>query len=249
MKILVKLAFVGTHYYGWQSQKNGRSVQECVTDAASKLFGFECDITGCSRTDSGVHANEFCATISQKGKTEILTTIPMDALPRAINCFLPEDISVFEATYVADDFHPRYNVKYKEYIYKIYTRPARNAFFAHRAWHYPKKLNVDAMNEAAALLVGTQDFRAFMAKGSKIVDTCRTVVVANVIREDDTIIFRIGADGFLYNMVRIITGTLIEVGEGRIEPSSVETIIKEKNRSLAGITAPACGLYLDKVYY
>ena len=249
MKILLKISFVGSSYCGWQAQNNGKTVQQTLTDAANKLFGFECDITGSSRTDSGVHANMFCATVCKKKEGSIETTIPVSNIPRAINCFLPDDISVFEATLVPDDFHARYSVKYKEYIYKMYTRPERDAFFSGRVWHIPKKLDVEAMNAAAKLFVGKHDFAAFMAQGSKITETERTVFEADVTRDGDMIIFRVSADGFLYNMVRIMAGTLVDVGEGRIKPCDIETIIRGLDRSCAGRTAPAQGLYLNKVVY
>jgi tRNA pseudouridine38-40 synthase len=249
MKILLKISFVGSSYCGWQAQNNGKTVQQTLTDAANKLLGFECDVTGCSRTDSGVHANMFCATVSKKKESSIETTIPITSLPRAINCFLPDDISVFDAELVPDDFHARYSVKYKEYIYKIYTRPERDAFLSGRVWHIPKKLDVTAMDKAAKLFVGKHDFSAFMAQGSKITDPTRTVFEAEVTCRDDIITFKVSADGFLYNMVRIMAGTLVDVGEGRIEPETVETIIKGQKRSDAGRTAPPQGLYLNKVVY
>ena len=249
MKILLEIAFVGSAYCGWQSQKNGNSVQEHITYAASSLFGVPCDITGCSRTDSGVHANDFCATVSEKGHTSILTSIPFISIPRALNSFLPDDISVFSAREVPDAFHARYDVQYKEYVYKIYTRPERNAFLSGRAWHYPKDLDVARMNEGAQYFLGKHDFASFMATGSKIKDTNRTVVTSSVAKDEDMVTFRVGADGFLYNMVRIMTGTLIDVGCKRIKPEDVEKIIRERSRKAAGITAPAYGLYLDKVHY
>ena len=243
MKILLDIAFVGSAYCGWQSQKKGDSVQEKITSAAKELFGKECDVTGCSRTDSGVHANGFCAVVSEKGTNSLNTSIPLVNIPRAMNSFLPDDISVNCATEVHDDFHPRYDVKHKEYVYLIHTRPERNA------WHYPKRLNVELMNEAAQFFVGKHDFSSFMAAGSKIVDTRRTVVNASVTSDGDMIRFRVGADGFLYNMVRIMTGTLIDVGLGKICPEEIANIINKCDRRAAGITAPADGLYLDKVFY
>lgn len=249
MKILLRLSFVGTAYCGWQAQNNGNSIQEKLTLAATQLFGFTCDVTGCSRTDSGVHANEFCATVSRHGQSSLETTVPLEKIPRAINTFLPEDISVYSAVAVEDDFHPRYDVKYKEYAYYIYTRAERDAFRSGRVWHYPKSLDIDAMSEAAKHFVGKYDFAAFMAQGSKIVDTVRTVNHAEVKRDGDLVIFKVSADGFLYNMVRIMVGTLISVGEKKTSPSEIEKIIKCLDRKAAGITAPACGLYLNRVVY
>ncbi len=249
MKILLKFSFVGSAYCGWQAQNNGKTVQQTLTDAANKLFGFECDVTGCSRTDSGVHANMFCATVAKRGTDEIETSIPLSNVPRAINCFLPDDVSVFEANAVKGDFHARYSVKYKEYIYKIHTRPERDAFLSGRAWHVPKELDTDAMKRAAQGFVGTHDFSSFMATGSKITNPVRTVFDADVTRDGDIITFRVTADGFLYNMVRIMAGTLVDVGEGRIKSDNIETIIKGLDRAAAGRTAPPHGLYLNKVVY
>ena len=249
MKILLKIAFVGTNYCGWQAQVNGRSVQQTLTAAAERLFGFPCDITGCSRTDSGVHANGFCATVTRKGEGYIETTVPLERIPRALNTFLPEDVSVFSAEYVDDEFHPRYSVKSKEYVYKIYVRPERDAFLSGRVWHLPRILDTAAMKEAAKRFVGYHDFAAFMAQGSKIVDTRRTVYSADIETDGDTVIFRVSADGFLYNMVRIMVGTLTEVGEGRIKPHEIDKIIEGKDRAAAGKTAPPDGLYLNKAVY
>ena len=249
MKILLKLAYVGTAYCGWQAQNNGNTVQQKLTDAVNRLFGFECDVTGCSRTDSGVHANGFCATVSKRGEQDIETTVPTERIPRAVNCFLPDDISVLSAEWVAGSFHARYDVKSKEYVYRIFTRQERDPFLADRVWHHPKPLDVDSMNVAAQHFVGLHDFSAFMSQGSKIVDTRRTVFFAEVSSRGDTVEFRVSADGFLYNMVRIMTGTLVEVGEGKLSPEDIPGIIVSRDRSSAGITAPACGLYLDKVFY
>ncbi len=249
MKILLKLAYVGTAYNGWQAQREGNTVQQCLTEAVERLLGFACDITGCSRTDSGVHANGFCATVSKKGEQGIKNTIPLDRFPRAVNAFLPDDIAVIEAIAVNESFHPRYDVKAKEYVYRIFTRHERDPFLADRVWHYPRKLDVDAMNFASQSFIGYHDFASFMAQGSKIVDTRRTVKSASVVQNDDMIEFRVSADGFLYNMVRIMVGTLVEVGEGKIKPEDISEIILACDRGRAGITAPACGLYLDHVFY
>ncbi len=249
MKILLKLAYVGTAYNGWQAQKEGNTVQQCLTAAVERLLGYACDITGCSRTDSGVHANGFCATLAKKGEQGIETTIPLERFPRAVNAFLPDDIAVIEATAVNDDFHARYSVVAKEYVYRIFTRHERDPFLADRVWYYPRTLDADAMNEAAKHFVGYHDFASFMAQGSKIVDTRRNVKSAFVVRNGDIMEFRVSADGFLYNMVRIMVGTLVEVGEGKRKPDDIVDIVAACDRGCAGITAPACGLYLDRVFY
>ena len=252
MKLLIKLSYLGKDFFGYQAQKDKRTVQTELNRAAGELFGCDCDITGCSRTDSGVHANCFCATVNKHGELGLETDIDVHKIPRAMSAHLPEDIAVFDAEWVDDDFHARYDVKYKEYIYKINNSHVRDPFLEGRAWHYPRVLGDEAvkrMNDAAAQYVGTHDFSAFMAQGSNVSTTVRTVVAASVEKIGNEIIFRIAADGFLYNMVRIMTGTLISVGEGKISPDDMTKIIESKDRSNAGMTAPAHGLYLNKVVY
>jgi len=253
MKILLYISFVGTAYCGYQVQPNGDTVQKRLNEAAEALFGYPCDIVGCSRTDSGVHANMFCATVAKKGEGRIETSVPPDALPRAFSAYLPEDISVFAAEAVPDDFHPRYGVRYKEYIYRIWNTPVRNPFLRDRAWHCPKPIDDEAlarMNEAAKSWIGTHDFASYMAAGSKVTDTVRTVLDAEVVRGDaGEILFRVSADGFLYNMVRIFVGTLVDVGYDKLTPKDVLAITKACDRTQAGQTAPAHGLYLNRVIY
>lgn len=252
MKILIKIKYVGTAYSGYQVQKNAPTVQGELCRAAEKLFGFPCDITGCSRTDSGVHANMFCATITRHGESGIDTTLPPDKLPRAINAFLPPDIAVYEAELVPEDFHARHDVKYKEYIYKIRCSHERDPFLSDRCWHYPHLLSdadVERMKKAAEHFVGTHDFSSYMAQGSPVESTVRTVFYTDVFREGETVIFKIAGDGFLYNMVRIMTGTLVSVGMGRISPDDIPMITGSCDRTRAGMTAPPEGLYLNYVKY
>jgi tRNA pseudouridine38-40 synthase len=252
MKLLLKISFLGTNYCGYQVQPDKPTVQRELNEAASRIFGFDCDIVGCSRTDSGVHANEFFICVSKKGDNEIDCTIPMKNVPLAFNSVLPDDISVLEARMVENDFHPRYDVKHKEYVYKIWNNPIKNPFYADRAYHVPQLYSdetVEKMNSAAQYLCGKHDFCSYMAQGSKIVDTNREIKYASVVREGDFIIFKVAADGFLYNMVRIMTGTLLLVAQGKIKPEDIQKITESKNRKNAGATAPASGLYLNKVEY
>ena len=252
MKIFLNISYVGSAYCGYQVQKNGVSVQQKLNEAARALFGFDCDVVGCSRTDRGVHANMFCACVTEKGRKNINSTIPEAAIPIAFNSYLPGDISVRSAKYVNDEFHPRYDVKYKEYVYKIYNATVLDPFLYGRVWHYPKKISDEAlakMDEAARNFVGKRDFSSFMASGSKVTDTVRNVISARVERKGDIIEFTVSADGFLYNMVRIMTGTLTAVAEGKISPSQICGIIESRERSRAGNTAPADGLYLNRVEY
>ncbi len=252
MKILLKISFVGSDYCGYQAQKNGLTIQQKLNEAAEALFGFECDVVGCSRTDSGVHADMFCATLSKKGESGINSSIPEESIPFAINSYLPKDICVFEARYVDESFHARYDVKSKEYIYKILNSSIPDPFLSGRVWHYPKALgdaDIENMDLAAQSFVGRHDFSAFMASGSSVKDTVREVFSAKVWKEENIIYFSVSADGFLYNMVRIMTGTLIAVAEGKISADSITDMILSGDRSRAGVTAPPDGLYLHRVVY
>lgn len=252
MKLFIKISYVGTAYCGYQVQPNRETVQEKLNEAARALFGFDCDIVGCSRTDSGVHANAFCATVSKKGTESLKTEIELDRIPLALSAYLPRDICVFDAKWVDEGFHPRYDVKEKEYLYRIYNRAIRDPFEENRSFHVPKHIDDDGiarMNAAAKTLCGTQDFAAYMAQGSKICDTVRTVTYAEVVRKDDLILFRVAANGFLYHMVRILAGTLLLVGQGKLTVEDVQKITASRDRKQAGATLPACGLYLNKVLY
>ncbi len=252
MKILMHVSFLGTAYCGYQIQPNGVTVQEKLNEATKALFGFDCDIVGCSRTDSGVHAEEFCVTVAEKGKNTLTTTIPPERIPLAIAQYLPSDISVVRAEAVEESFHPRYDVKYKEYVYRIWNKPERNPFLADRTWHYPKLLDdtaIERMNRAAQFLKGRHDFTSYMAADSKIVDATRTISDAEVTKIDGVIQFRVSADGFLYHMVRILMGTLIAVAEGKLEPEDIPSVTESRDRSRAGITAPPQGLFLHRVVY
>ena len=252
MKILLRIAFLGKAYCGYQVQPNGATVQQKLNEAAKDLFGYDCDIVGCSRTDSGVHANEFYVAVSKKGEGCIKTTIPIEKIAQAMSVRLPSDISILSALEVEDDFHPRYDVVYKEYVYQIWNGRARNPFLADRSWHCPKPIDdeaIERMQKAAKAFVGKKDFASFMAADSKIKDSVRTVMDASVTKDGDLITFRVSADGFLYNMVRIFVGTLVDVAYGRIAPEDVEGIIAACNRKLAGATAPPEGLFLNKVVY
>ena len=252
MKLFITLSYIGTDFCGYQAQKDKRTVQSELNRACFELFGYECDITGCSRTDSGVHANMFCATVTKKGCQSIFTELSIEKIPLALNAHLPPDISVFDAEFKSEGFHPRYDVKYKEYIYRIYNSRLRSPFEEGRAWQIPYSftdIDIERMNEASQLFVGEHDFEAFMAQGSNVDSTVRNILYAGVERKDDIITFRVSADGFLYNMVRILTGTLIDIGRGKISPEEIEDIILSRDRARAGATAPAHGLYLNKVVY
>ena len=252
MKILLTISYLGTNFSGYQIQPKGRTVQGELNRAAKELFGFDCDITGCSRTDTGVHANTFCATVTEKGTGTIETAIDVSKIPNAMNAHLPLDVSVIKAEWVSEEFHPRYDVKYKEYVYRIYNSPARNPMESGRSWHIPFVYDdtiIEKMNQAASFFIGSHDFSAFMSSGSTVESTVRCIKYAHVVKKGDVIEFTVAADGFLYNMVRILTGTLVSVAQGKISPENIPEIIESKDRTRAGMTAPAEGLYLNKVIY
>ena len=247
MKYFAKIKYLGTGFHGFQVQPNARTVQGTLTQACKEAFSAPVKITGCSRTDSGVHANEFCLTIEADG-----VTVPPEKLPVALMKYLPADLTLYYAEKTDEQFHPRYSVKSKEYLYRIKDSVINDPFDYGRVWHLRRKISdegIEKMQSAARYIPGKRDFAAFMAEGSDITDTVRTVNYLDVSRAGDYIEIRICADGFLYNMVRIIVGTLLDVAEGRISPDAISEIIDSKQRAKAGMTAPAEGLYLNKVNY
>jgi len=244
MKKLVECSFLGTNYCGFQVQPNGISIQEKLQDALEALCGIRLPIVGCSRTDSGVHANQYYFTFDLDE-----STVKDNQFVDGLNHFLPDDISIRKCISVGDDFHPRYNCLGKEYQYLIWNKREKNPFYTDRAMHVPYMLNETLMNTAAQQIEGLHDFTSFCAANTDVQDKIRNIEYCKVVREEDFIKIFIKGDGFLYNMVRIITGTLIDVSRGKIEPLSISKIIEEKNRSLAGFTAPPIGLYLNQVFY
>lgn len=254
MKLLLKLMYDGTHYAGYQAQTDFPSVQTVLTEAVSECFGFPCSVTGCSRTDAGVHALGFvCAVEPRDRRDGEWLTVPIGRVHRALAKHLPDDISVSGEAEGDDSFHPRYSVKNKTYIYKMYDTPYSDPFFVNRAWHLRRVLTDDdivRMNDGARFLIGRHDFTSFMAAGSKITDAVREIYSLDVHREKDGIvILSVTADGFLYNMVRIITGTLVDIAAGTFTAEDVGRILDACDRTAAGRTAPAHGLYLADVCY
>lgn len=241
--LLLSLSYLGTAYHGWQVQPNGVTVQEELQDALEKILGERVSVTGCSRTDSGVHAEMFCCNIRTEHK------IPCEKLPAALNAHLPDDISVYDCREMREDFHARYDCAGKEYCYRIWNSRFRNPFWQGRALHYPYPLDIDKMNKAAGAFIGAHDFAGFCSAGSSVKSTVRTVTKAEVSRYGDLVTFRVAADGFLYNMVRIMAGTLLSVSQGKIDALELPGIIESKSRDRAGFTAAPQGLYLHKVYY
>ena len=243
MRYLLTVKYLGSLFCGWQVQPNGFTVQEALCSAAKKIFSKKTNITGCSRTDSGVHALNFCCHFDAE------TSINPEKMPDAFNNNLPEGISVIKCETVPEDFHARYDCKGKTYVYKILNSRNPDPFLYGRAYQVKYKLNVEEMQKAAEEFIGEYDFSAFCAAGTAVEDKVRTITDCFVRKNEDIIEISVSGNGFLYNMVRIIAGTLLEVGCGKIEPYSIKKIILSKDRSLAGTTLPAEGLYLKEVYY
>lgn len=242
--LLLTISYRGTDLHGWQIQDNAVTVQEVFQNALYEIIHERPDIKGCSRTDSGVHANMYCVSM------KITHPIAEDRLMMAMNRYLPMDVVVTSAREVDDDFHARYSCKGKEYVYKVWNSRVRNPFLNGLALHYRYDIDVEALNREAQAFVGAHDFTSFCTLDKREKgDFTRTVEYFRVERSGDLVIFTVAADGFLYNMVRIMVGTLLAVQQGRIPSDSIADIIKSENRKKAGPTAPACGLYLNRVFY
>lgn len=242
-RILLTLGYDGTNYHGWQIQPNAFTVQEAVQDALFKLFGKPIGVTGCSRTDSGVHAREFCCHL------DCDDNIPDNAFLRGLNSMLPPDIAIKNCKEVAPDFHARYASTGKTYVYRILNSNEKDPFLSRYSWQIERRLCTQKMNEFCEKIVGTHDFYGFSSSGRTVEDTVRTVTECYVERNGDLVTLTVTANGFLYNMVRIIVGTAVNVSDGRIDPDIIEEIYTKKDRSLAGVTAPPMGLMLHKVHY
>ena len=237
------MKYDGAGYHGWQRQKNAVSVQQRVEEAVSSLFNTPLTVSGCSRTDTGVHANCFKCNFRTEKR------LPHATVVSGMNFFLPEDIAVTDSTDVPEDFDARFSCKGKEYIYKIYNGTLRDPFYRDRALFYRMPLDADLMTREAQALIGTHDFTSFRALGSNVKTTVRTVSHAYAERSGELVTFHIQADGFLYNMVRIVVGTLLYISEGKIERGAIPDILAAQDRTLAGKTAPPEGLYLNQVFY
>ncbi len=242
----VVITFDGTAYHGWQRQKNGITVQERIENALEKIFGTPITVTGCSRTDAGVHAHNFVFNFSAE------TQIPAEKLPHALNYHLDRDISALSAVEVDDSFNARFSAKGKKYVYRIWNGRIRDPFADKYSWHIPYHLDIDKMKAAAVCFEGTHDFAGFMATGGDQKTTVRTVTECSVRQNPDCkedIRITVSADAFLYNMARIITGTLLDVGLNKTEPEDIPRIIESKDRTLGGMTAPPQGLFLEEIFY
>lgn len=242
-RIKLTIAYDGTNYCGWQVQPNGITVEEVVNKALKKLTGEDIQVIGASRTDSGVHA------LGNVAVFDTHTTIPPERISYALNQRLPEDIVIVKSEEVAEDFHPRYCDCSKTYEYHILntripipTKRLTNYFVSY-------DLDVEKMRKAAGYLIGEHDFVSFCNVRTDVEDTVRTVTELEILKDGEEITIRISGNGFLYNMVRIIVGTLIRVGRGFYEPKKVKEILEAKDRKAAGVTAPPHGLILAEIRY
>jgi len=239
----IELAYNGSEYYGWQIQPNQISVQETIEKALSKLFDSKkIDIVGCGRTDTGVHAKHFIAHVDLPVKWDV------EVLSYKLNRILPDSIVIFQIQKTTPDFHARFNAKARTYRYFIHTQKDP---FAHKtSLYYKKTLNIQKMNEACLLLLGTKDFTSFSKLHTDAFTNICTINHAIWKQEDEhTYFFEITANRFLRNMVRAIVGTLLEVGEGKLTPSSIDTILLKNNRCEAKTSVPAHGLFLWEICY
>ena len=228
--IALVLMYNGTAYHGWQVQKTETSVAQTLEKGLSMVCGHPVKVIGCGRTDAGVHAEHYVANFRTDSR------IPLDRLPFAVNTHIPEDIAVKAAFEVADDFNA------------IGSR-IKNPFYVNRAYFYPKKLDETVMDRAARMFEGTHDFAAVRSVGTNVRSTVRTIYYCRVTRNEELLELKVCADGFLYNMVRAITGTVLYAAEGKLTPEDIPVILDSGNRTLAGPTAPPGGLYLTRVWY
>ena len=241
--IALILMYNGTAYHGWQVQKTEISVAQTLEKGLSMVCGHPVKVTGCGRTDAGVHAEHYVANFRTESR------IPVERLPFAVNTHIPEDIVVKAAYEVAEDFNAIGSCIKKEYTYRIYNSRIKNPFYVHRAYFYPKKLDEALMDRAARMFEGTHDFAAVRAVGTNVKSTVRTVYHYEVERDGDLISLRVCANGFLYNMARAMAGTVVYAAEGKFPPEEVANILARGDRKAAGPTVPPGGLYMTQLWY
>lgn len=241
IKLLIE--YDGTNYFGWQIQKVGSTIQGTIEKAITKATGEVVELIGSSRTDSGVHARGYVANF----KTN--SSIPSNRFREAINTRLPSDIVILESEEVSEDFHSRYNSKGKTYTYSILNCDLPIAIGKNYVYHVRGKFNIEKMQETCKFFIGTHDFKSFKSDGSSVKTTVRTISDLHIEVFNNNIKFVITGDGFLYNMVRIIVGTLLQVGRGTKTPMDIKRIIDNPDRSGAGMCVPALGLVLEEVFY
>ena len=243
MRVKLVVAYEGTNYCGWQIQPNGITIEQVLNETLSSLLGEEITVTGASRTDAGVNS------LGNVAVFETHTKMPAEKISFALNQRLPEDIVVQESCQVPEDFHPRFSKSRKTYEYRILNCRFRQPLERRTSYFYYYPLDVRAMQKAAAYLVGEHDFTSFASVHAQTNTYVRMIYALDVVREGDMIRIRVQGNGFLYNMVRIIAGTLIQVGAGIKKPEDMESILAGKDRELAGPTAPAHGLTMIGLEY
>ena len=241
MNIKLTIQYDGTDYHGWQIQKNGKTIQQTLMDAIFAVTGEKVDLTGCGRTDAGVHGDNYICNFHTQ------STLPPDRFVYILNNHLPDDIVCKKSEAVSDSFCAIRSAVKKTYVYTVYNAEFPDVFYGRYAWHYKFPLDVEKMQKEAQAFVGTHDFSAFAASGLSVKTTVRTIYAVDVEKKNDVITISVTGNGFLYNMVRIIAGTLVQAGGGMTE--NIAGIIKSCDRTRAGITAPACGLCLKEVFY
>ena len=247
VKLRLVIAYDGTDYAGWQVQTSGTGIQELVEKALGEIIPGLHRLHSSSRTDAGVHAEGMVAHVELPRARFRLT---MRKVVLALNAKLPEDIRVVSAARVSARFHARFDASGKQYRYKVWNHPALNPLLRRYAWHVPQQLDLQAMRTAAQKLEGKHDFRSFAATHNyAIADTVRTLHRVRIQRSGPLLTFVIEGDGFLYKMCRGLVGTLIQVGRGRFTPEQMGEMLRAKDRRVAGMSAPACGLVLSKVFY
>ena len=240
--VLMGVSYLGTNYAGWQKQDNALGIQEVIENALSELCNGCVEIFASGRTDSGVHALEQCFSCE-------INFPNINKLPLALNSKLPKDIRILWAKEVEPNFHARFSAHKKTYLYRVKTDSIESPFDEQITTYLMYKISLDKMQKAAKYLVGEHDFRAFCSSGASVPDYIRTIYSIIINKTENLYEFEICGNGFLYNMVRIIVGTLIDVGRGKIEPEAIKEILESKNRQNAGKTMPAKGLMLKKVEY
>ena len=241
--IALRLSYDGSRYHGWQVQKNEISVAQTMEEALAKICGHPVKLTGCGRTDAGVHALRYCANF----RTD--SSIPVERLPLAVNSRLPADIAVSDAVEVAEDFNAIGSCIKKEYIYKIHNSNIRDPFLEKRVCFYPQRLDFERMCAAARAFEGRHDFRAVRSVGTETRTTVRTVHWCRVEKDGELLTVSICADGFLYNMCRAMVGTMVYASYGKLEPEEIPALLEAGDRRLTGPTMPPQGLYLNRLWY
>ena len=241
--IALRLRYDGSRYHGWQVQKNAITVAQTMEEALAKVCGERVKITGCGRTDAGVHALRYCANFHSG------CTVPVDRLPLAVNSRLPDDIAVVDAVEVPDDFNAIGSCVKKEYVYKILNSRIPDPFLADRVCFYPQRLDISLMQAAARAFEGTHDFKAVRSEGTQTKTTVRTVYWCRAEKDGDLITVSICANGFLYNMCRAMVGTMVYASYGKLIPEEIPALLEKRDRRLTGPTMPPQGLYLNRVWY